>query len=83
MYLYNYILKFINRFEPEFLSNNDFGDIPKYFIDSLSKYNIIDPETSIYKKRVDYIFISKDIDYYSSYIIPFTTSDHFPVIVYL
>jgi endonuclease/exonuclease/phosphatase family metal-dependent hydrolase len=74
---------YMNKFEPEFLSNNDLGEIPKYFVDSLSKYNIVNPETSIYKKRVDYIFILKDMNYSSSTIIPFTTSDHLPVIIYL
>jgi hypothetical protein len=74
-------IEYMNKYEPEFLSNNNFGDIPKYFIDSLDKYNIINPETSIYKKRVDYIFISKDLDYHYSYIIPYSTSDHLPVII--
>jgi endonuclease/exonuclease/phosphatase family metal-dependent hydrolase len=74
-------LDYMYKYEPEFLSYNDFGDIPKYFIDSLSIHNIINPETSIYKKRVDYIFISKDLPFNNSYIIPFSTSDHFPVII--
>ena len=43
--------------------------------------DIINSETSIYKKRVDYIFISKDLYYHSSYIIPYSTSDHLPVII--
>ena len=74
-------LDYMNKYENDFLSNNDFGDIPKYFIDSLSKHNIINPETSIYKKRVDYIFISKDLSFDNSYILQYTTSDHFPVII--
>lgn len=74
-------LDYMYKYEPEFLSNNDLGDIPKYFIDSLSINNIINPETSMYKKRVDYIFISKDLPFHKSYIIPFSTSDHLPVII--
>jgi endonuclease/exonuclease/phosphatase family metal-dependent hydrolase len=76
-------IEYMNYYEYDFLSHNNFGDIPKYFIDSLQKYNIINPETSVYKKRVDYIFISKDLNYHNSYIIPFSTSDHLPVIIEL